>query len=346
MKEPLVTVFIPLYNAESYIHEALESILQQSYMHLQILIIDDGSIDRSADIVRAYIDSRITFLQNDQNRGIPYTRNRGVREAKGRYMAVMDADDMAHPHRIERQVAFMEHHPDIDALGSYYEIVGGKITKTLKPKAIKPEEIRARLLFLNQISNPTAFIRLATLRRHRIRYNSAYFVAQDYDLWVQLSKVGRLSILPEVLMKYRTGHANVTRQSKSAKVTRRKQVNDAIHHDILDFYQFDLTDDELHVFNDFFNDNYVRDLSDQTVMKLPDVLNKMIIHNKRQQIFDGTLFKEAVKSAVLTVLNRRKLSLQQKFYVYRRICNDGKMRTWAKDLSYMVPKHLYNVLWI
>src|SRR5690606_28917246 len=114
MREPLVTVFMPVYNSEQYIREALESILNQTYQNLDILLVDDGSTDRSVEIIKSYQDTRIRLIQNEKNMGIPYTRNVGLKEAKGKYIAIMDSDDIAVSNRIERQIQYLETNPHID----------------------------------------------------------------------------------------------------------------------------------------------------------------------------------------------------------------------------------------
>src|SRR5690625_1414914 len=90
MDYPLVTVFMPVFNAERYISEALESIFNQTYGNLEILLVDDGSTDDSVNIINSYKDTRIRLIQNVRNRGIPYTRNIGLKEAKGKYIVIMD----------------------------------------------------------------------------------------------------------------------------------------------------------------------------------------------------------------------------------------------------------------
>ncbi|MFS8652378.1 MAG: glycosyltransferase family 2 protein, partial [Caldibacillus sp.] len=120
MSDPFVTVFMPVYNSGKYLVEAIESILRQTYRNLELLIVDDGSTDHSIEIIKTFADPRIRLIKNDQNRGIPFTRNVGLKEARGKYLAIMDSDDISHPERIERQVAYLENHPAIDVAGTFY----------------------------------------------------------------------------------------------------------------------------------------------------------------------------------------------------------------------------------
>ena len=104
---PTVTVFIPVYNREHYISEAIESILTQSFPNFELLLVDDGSTDRSVEVLRSYDDARIRVVCNEHNLGIPQTRNRGLELARGVYIALLDSDDQACPDRLIKQVAFL-----------------------------------------------------------------------------------------------------------------------------------------------------------------------------------------------------------------------------------------------
>jgi glycosyltransferase involved in cell wall biosynthesis len=341
MKSPLVTVFMPMYNSEAYIREALESMLNQTYSHLEIIIVDDGSTDSSVGIVNSYQDSRIRLIRNKENKGIPYTRNVGLQEATGKYMAIMDADDISLPHRIERQVEFMEKNEGIDATGSFYEIFGGRFKRQFKPKNIAPEEMKIALLFTNYIGNPTAFIRLETLKQHNLRYNLDCFVAQDYEMWAQISKVGNLTIMPEVLLKYRTGHTNITKKSSIDRVMRRKKVIDSIHQDLIDYYGFNLTEEELKAFNEFFSDIPQTKISDDTLRIIPDVLLKLVQQNRENGQFNEGLLLKIIHDSVMFSLGNHKVDLFNQLRIYKNVCKVRSITSVPKEMSYIVSKHLY-----
>src|SRR3712207_1463638 len=112
LTKPDVTVLMPVFNAEKYIRKSIESILNQTFKSFEFLIIDDGSRDNSAGIVRSYADSRIRFIQNDKNLGITATLNKGIELASCELIARMDADDFSYPQRLERQYAYFQKHPD------------------------------------------------------------------------------------------------------------------------------------------------------------------------------------------------------------------------------------------
>lgn len=123
-KTPFISVVMPAYNVEKYVEEAVCSILDQTYCDFEFIIVDDGSTDRTREILRSFSDPRISLLFNDKNEGNYPARNRGCRLARGKYIAVMDADDVALPERLERQVEYMEKHSDVLACGTAYRLIG------------------------------------------------------------------------------------------------------------------------------------------------------------------------------------------------------------------------------
>jgi len=130
---PKITVFIPAYNREKYIGDAIESILAQTFTNYEILLIDDGSTDGTVDIMRSYTDPRLRIIRNEKNLGIPKTRNKGIEHARGEYIAMLDSDDRAYPTRLEKQAAFMDRHPKrlngnpfylkISMLSSFFDVL-------------------------------------------------------------------------------------------------------------------------------------------------------------------------------------------------------------------------------
>ena len=119
-----ISVLMPAYNAEKYIGEAIESILNQTYKDFEFIIINDGSIDRTEDIILSYDDPRIIYLKNKENSGIVASLNNGLKQAKGQYVARMDADDISLPTRFEKQLQYMESNQHIFVLGTSLILFG------------------------------------------------------------------------------------------------------------------------------------------------------------------------------------------------------------------------------
>ncbi len=198
---PLVSVIMPVYNAENYLREAIESILNQTYTNFEFIIIDDNSTDNSLKIIQSYNDPRIKLLQNNTNLGVTKTLNIGLKNARGKYIARMDADDISLPTRLEKQVDFLLKNQDYCLIGSYYQLIEDKYIVKLP---VSDESIRANMIFHNPFCHPSVMFDNELLRIENIFYNEQLKFAQDEDLWYRLSKFGKLYNLPEVLLYYRT----------------------------------------------------------------------------------------------------------------------------------------------
>jgi hypothetical protein len=203
-EHPVVSVVMSVYNGERYLREAIESILSQTFTDFEFLIIDDGSTDNSADIIRAYQnhDPRIRLVQNDANIGLTRSLNKGLDLARGTYIARMDADDISLPERFARHVAFMDAHPEIGICGTWAEFFGvtpGGIWRN----ATDPDEIKSRLFFGQALTHPSVMLRRSTIQSANLYYNSDYVRSQDYELWARASRHVRISNVPEVLLRYR-----------------------------------------------------------------------------------------------------------------------------------------------
>src|SRR5262249_35270201 len=140
---PKVTVVIPVYNREKYVRDAIDSILVQTFPDFELLVIDDGSTDRSREVVQSYHDPRIHLVCNGTNLGVPKTRNLGIQLARGEYLAFLDSDDWAYPERLGKQVAFLDSHPDYAAVGAWIAWMDeeGRSLGRIRRKPILPDEI-------------------------------------------------------------------------------------------------------------------------------------------------------------------------------------------------------------
>ncbi len=336
MSEPLVTVFIPVYNSEKYIKEALESIIRQTYKNLEILLVDDGSSDRSAEIIKSFRNPRIRLLKNEKNMGIPYTRNVGLREAKGKYMAIMDSDDIADPERIETQVRYLENHPDIDVCASNYIRFGERGGKKVRAPFTTPEALKIMLLFYNPIANPSAMVRLGTLKKHGLIYNEQFFVAQDYELWSRLCQVGKITILPEFLLLYRFGHENISKKSTEKKAERRRKLIGEIHARLIRDYGINLNEEEIRTFNEFFTESYGGSLARPDLVPL--VVEKLKKWNETKNVFDHRLFLQVLDYCILFAISHHKQTVSQKLAWYNTLISDKNVR----DKLILSAKHAYH----
>jgi glycosyltransferase involved in cell wall biosynthesis len=208
-----VTVLMPVYNAAGYLQAAIESIRRQTYSEFEFLIVDDGSIDGSGDMLQglAAQDPRIRIIRG-MHEGAAAARNRGLTQARGSVVVCMDADDVAMPERIELQLAYLTRHPDVAAVGSALRLVD-KDGEPLAPPTYYPltaEEIREGLQKGHcTLGQPTVAMR----REAAIAvggYRRAFDPADDYDLWIRLSERHALANMPDVLVDYRWHGSNTT----------------------------------------------------------------------------------------------------------------------------------------
>lgn len=205
MKSPLVSVCVPVYNAAPYLKECIDSILGQTYADFELLIVDDGSTDESALIAQRYADGRIRFMQNRHD--YIGSLNRLLDEARGAYIARMDADDVMMPYRLERQVRYMEAHPDAD-------IVGGAMVYTdhegrERVIAYSEQPVTAGHLLSGPVmAHPTVMMRAQSVAA--LRYDRRSVYAEDYQFWCQALKAGlKMVSMPDVLIRYRFTGTNV-----------------------------------------------------------------------------------------------------------------------------------------
>jgi len=210
---PRVSVVIPVYNREAYVGEAIESILAQTFADFELLVIDDGSADRSRDVARRYQDRRMRLLCHEQNQGLPRTRNAGMDAARGAYVAFLDSDDVALPSRLAKQVAFLDRHPDHAAVGTWVDWMddAGRPLGRVKRRPVTATDVAALRLFRQGIENTASLARTAILRQYR--HNERFAVSEDFEIWARIADDYRIANLPEVLVR-RRAHAQQTSKDR------------------------------------------------------------------------------------------------------------------------------------
>lgn len=211
-ENPKVTVLMSVYNGERYLRAAIGSILKQTFRDFEFLIVNDGSTDSTTKILESYNDYRIKIINNEKNIGLTKSLNEEIAIAQGKYIARMDADDLSLPERLEKQVAFLEEHPEVGILGCGFQVVsesGDSNYTILYPS--NHNLLRWRLCFSCPIAHPSVMMRTAILRLIT-GYNTDMRYAADYDLWIRLSGITKLSNLQEVLLLYRQHEDTVSQK--------------------------------------------------------------------------------------------------------------------------------------
>lgn len=205
---------MPVYNAAKYLSDAIDSILAQTLSDFEVIAVNDGSSDGSAGILDAYSkrDSRIRVLDQPSNRGISAARNIGLMAARGRYIAVMDSDDVAFPRRLEKQVEFLKANPEIGVCGTRCTFFGDMGSYVGTMPSLNPDETKCRLVFLPTLSNTSVMLRRELVSERNVRYDDSLIAAEDYDLYIQALRWSGVTSIPDILMKIRTHSTSTTRQ--------------------------------------------------------------------------------------------------------------------------------------
>jgi len=214
---------MPAYNAEKYIGEAIESILNQTFRDFEFIIIDDCSTDKTWEIIQNYskIDSRIISLKNIKNSRICITLNRGIEIAQGKYIARMDADDWSYPNRLEKQVMFMDNNPDIVLSGGAIEVCGNNLNiLNTRKYNITDSEIRDKIFRYSPFCHPaTMYKTIKAIESNG--YDERLADAEDYDFYFRMGLLGKFGNLKDTILRLRTSRTSIsrTRSRRQEKLT-------------------------------------------------------------------------------------------------------------------------------
>jgi glycosyltransferase involved in cell wall biosynthesis len=213
--QPAITVLMPVYNASEYLQEAVDSVLTQTWSDFELLIIDDGSDQKTKGIIASIIDERVRVITHLENLGLITSLNEGLKSANGRYIARMDADDVCLPERLEKQFRFLEKNPTILLCGCQIEEYSGKsaISKVL----LDHDMVKAGLLFSCVIPHPSVMFRKEVFDKENFEYDRRFVHSEDYELWIRVSRKFRLCNLKDTLLKYRVHPGQVSAKYAEAQ---------------------------------------------------------------------------------------------------------------------------------
>lgn len=217
MKIPTVSVLMPVYNGEKYLKPALKSLFNQTLKNFELIVINDGSTDKTSDILNSIKDKRLKIVNNGLNLGVAKSLNIGLGQANGKYIARCDADDICLPARLQKQVNFLNQNKLYALVGSKCELIDSQerildeklIKNGVNDSVITDRQIRKQLLIRNPIIHPTVLMRKQLLLKVG-NYRPIFNGAEDYDLWFRLSKIGKLYNLKEQLLRKRIHKQTVT----------------------------------------------------------------------------------------------------------------------------------------
>ena len=292
MNTPILTVLMPVYNAEKYLAEAIDSILQQTFSDFELLILDDGSIDSSIQIINAYTDPRIRLIKNETNLGISATLNKGIEMCSTELIARMDADDISYPGRLQKQYDFFLMNPDCSLLCTWArEITSGK--QPFVTEMLNSDFYYYVLTFQCCIYHPTVMYKRSAVMSVGM-YNTPY--SEDFELWWQLTRRYKVHSLHDVLLDYRLSEESLCRITKKSEyeTTQYAQVLRNIHY--YTGYNYSLTYNEVECFRfncmPLLKENSV-DAIIQCLDKLAHITNMIL---KKENV---NLIKENIKQAAI-----------------------------------------------
>lgn len=200
LDKPLISVLLPVYNSEKYLGKAIESVLNQTYSNFELLLINDGSTDSSKQIVESFSDSRIRFINNPGNQGLIHVLNQGLNLTNGKYIARMDADDICYPDRFQKQINFLEQHPDYGVCGTHIRVINsGEIIK----RPLSDDDLRWWIFNGSPLAHPSVMMRREIFINHQLQYSTVAYLVEDFDLWWRMSLHCKMANLDEVLLEYR-----------------------------------------------------------------------------------------------------------------------------------------------
>lgn len=308
---------MPAYNAEKYLREAIDSILSQTYKDFELIIVNDGSTDSTKEIILSYSDPRIIYLENECNSGICITLNNGLNAAHGKYIARMDSDDVSVPDRFEKQVAFLDAHPEIGVVGSFLQLMdeNGRFMYVFE-NASDPNECWVNMIFATCVGHPSVLIRRSCLDENSLRYEEYFRGMEDFFLWWQLAKYTKISNIQEPLLNYRCHSRQITKN----------QINDDFKKRQKEFLMIRLSDMGLR-------------LNDEET----DILNQYLIDSSKYDDKMLTKFIYTMRAIYTQLISSRpELKSILKLYIAKAISlvMDRSSSNLTKSRSYYTNKSL------
>ena len=215
MNKPLVSVVIPIYNGGIFLEQTINSILNQTYFHLELILVNDASTDDTTLKILSMFkdkDQRIKIVHHQKNQGVAQTRNHGLQVANGKYYAVMDQDDISLPGRIEDEVNYLEQHPDVFAVGGQVDTINQcSALVGQRSYPVSDSDIRKMLPIRSPFCNPTMLIR-SSLMKELNYYDTQFSNSEEYDLWFKITQSGKVANLPNKVLQYRIGPFQTSRK--------------------------------------------------------------------------------------------------------------------------------------
>jgi glycosyltransferase involved in cell wall biosynthesis len=329
---PEISVILPVYNAENFVSEAIESILNQTFTNFELFIIDDASTDKSVEIIKSYSDKRIILIQKPLNTGYANSLNIGIELSKGSFIARMDADDISLPNRLLSQINYLHKHPDIGLVGSWVKYFGTTNGEWQYP--ITCSDCFAELLFNNPMAHPTVMFRKKIWNDYKLAYRPDRVPTEDYDLWVQFSEFTHLANIPEYCLKYRIHNDQISKTKESIT----QGIIDKIWEEFLQIHQIKLTDNSYQVLTALRKNKTTHRLSIHFVKQVKILFNELVLSKKFELV---SLRHQIIKKLAYLFITHKPYKLFTGLYLFmvfpemmHQLTWKNKMRILFRSLSW------------
>jgi glycosyltransferase involved in cell wall biosynthesis len=293
MKEiyPQVTVLMSVYNSEKYVAAAIESILAQSFTDFEFLLYDDCSTDSSLEILKKYasIDDRIILVANPINRGLTATLVEGMNNARGKYLARMDADDICYPERLLKQVTYLNEHQEISLLGSSVLFFDDHGYEFAGYQPVEHNEIKVELLLGYTMMHPSVMMRLNDFKKYNLNYDVSFRYSQDFDLWVRAVALLKFANIKEPLLKMREHPNKISRELKPQQ----KVLSDRIRNNQLVSLKIEFSEEEITAFHLRCSQTSLVDFAQ--MKNYESILQKILNKNKTSKDFDSYVLNKKIQ---------------------------------------------------
>ena len=303
---PLVSVLLPVYNTEKYISESIQSIINQTFKKFELLIIDDGSTDNSLKIINTFKDKRIRIIRNEKNLGLIKTLNKGIDLALGKYIARMDADDIAHPQRLEKQFHFLEKNPQYALVGTQANFIWeDKVFSKMFNIPTNDKVLKLYSFFSCPFIHPSVMVKTNIFKE--FYYQEDFTTAEDYELWTRILRKYQGTNLSDVLLSYRLHHSNISNIQKCKQIESIRK----IYQRNLEYIEMPYTNEDLEYYLIVSGSNIKR-TSKQEMQNTGKWLIKMRHYLNQNKIYESSIienvFSEVWYSFSIKCIKSLKLS--------------------------------------
>jgi glycosyltransferase involved in cell wall biosynthesis len=283
---PKVSVVLPVYNVAAHIQQTIESLLRQTFTDFELLVLDDCSTDDTVAQVSALADPRLRLIRNPRNLGRAGTDNAALAHVQGEYIAKMDGDDICHPERLARQVAYLDQHPDINIVGGFMQNFGASTFLNRYPEQAPDSQVLT--LFTLPTGNPSMMMRASLFKEQGLHYDATLRQTEDYDFCARYIRQLRIATIQAPLIQYRVP----AQVQKKAILSERATVSDVVREQLLRAWGIPFTARELHVYNNIAM--LERPIGDVTLAEAAAWLQKLVAYNEQQPLFEPAALRRGV----------------------------------------------------